>query len=107
MAGFVKAGGIKHSIRRRRLEEMKMCRVGGSMIQMVVVVVGRGSDGGRARMAAAMAPLPSGGLAHITAHVGGTIGGSRGGTMATQFTLKLPLKLPRLSILLLLTWIKG
>ena len=75
--------------------------VGRSMIQMMMVLVGR------ARMAAAMDLLPGGGVAHITAHVGGTIGGSRGDAMATQFTLKLPLKLPRLSILLLHTWIKG
>ena len=73
------------------------------MIQMMVVLV----LVGRARMVVAMDPLPGGGVAHITAHVGGTIGGSRGDAMATQFTLKLPLKLPRLSILLLLTCIKG
>ena len=86
-----------------------MCRVAGSMIQMMMVpvLVGRGSDRGRTRMEAAMEPLPGGDFAHITAHMGGTIGGSRGDAMATQFTLKLPLKQPRLSILLLLTWIKG
>ena len=78
---------------------MKMCRVGGSMIQMMVVV-GRGSDRGRARMATAL-------LTSLLVGGRGTIGGGRGGTMAAEFTLKLPLKLPRLSILLLLTWIKG
>ena len=39
MAGFVKAGGIKHSIRQWRLEKMKMCRAGRTMIHMMVVLV--------------------------------------------------------------------